>query len=152
MTPSCHGFKEQRFISCSHCISLVGLHYQVQSWRLTTTSPLPRTDGAHRPRPHVIHALASMAPRKKEPLCAGAEKASAGISLAKASHVAWGPCRLTAGWKEGWKYLDTALMRCMFLQTFKQLWALLSSMSTVRWVWTSCSQQSSLSQLGKHED
>ena len=79
-------------------------------------------------------------------------KASAGISLAKASHMAWGPCCLTAGWKEGWKYLDTALMRHTFLQTFKQLWPLLSSMSTVRWVWTSHSRQSSLSQLGKHED
>jgi len=43
-------------------------------------------------------------------------------------------------------------MRHMFLQTFKQLWPLLSSMSTVRWVWTSRSRQSSLSQLGKHED
>lgn len=74
MTQRWHGFKEQRFIYCSHCMSLVGLHYQVDSRKLTTMSPLPRTDGAHRPRPHIIHALASLTPRKKEPLCAGAEK------------------------------------------------------------------------------
>ena len=137
MTLKGHGCKQQRFISCSLSMPLAGLHYHVGGCRLNSTSSLTQTDGAHhRPGPHGIQALALLGPRKKESLCTGSEKLLPAFHWPKQSR-GLATFQSYAGWKEDWEYLCTALMRHTLLHMSNQLCAFLSSISAVRWVWTS---------------
>lgn len=56
----------------------------------------------------IITALASLAPKGRNH-CAQVLKSFCWHFIGQSKSVAWGPCHLAAGWKEGWKYLDTAL-------------------------------------------
>lgn len=102
-----HGFKQQRFISCSLSMALVGLHYHVGGCRLNSTASRTQTDEAHCPGPHVIQALALLGPRKKESLYTGSEKLLLAFHWPKQSR-GLATFQSYAAWKEDWKYLCMA--------------------------------------------